>query len=63
MNLNRFLGCVTGTFVREAEQRADDAKRRFERDLGNGVGDSIEEIGRLIRQDRDRREKGENEAR
>jgi hypothetical protein len=52
MTLHRFLGCVTGTFMREAEQRADDAKRRFARDLDDRVADGLEEIARLIRQER-----------
>jgi hypothetical protein len=62
MRIN-LLTCFTGSGVRDADQRSEEALRKFVAKLDNGVGDSIEEIGRLIRQDRDRREKGENEAR
>jgi hypothetical protein len=61
MRIN-LLTCFTGAGVRDADQRSEKALREFERRLNNGLGDSIEEIGRMMRE-RDRREKGENEAR
>jgi len=57
MRINLLMSCLTGAGVRDADARSEAALSRFKGKLDNGLGDAIEEIGRLIRQERERRER------
>jgi hypothetical protein len=59
----RFLGCVLGTTARENERRSEEALRQFEDKLDGRIADGLEEIAKLIRQERrERREDGDREV-
>lgn len=55
MKFERLLGCLMGSFVKEADRKSEEAHKTFERKLDNGVGESIAEIGRLMRENADER--------
>jgi hypothetical protein len=58
----RFLGCLLGSTARENERRSEEALRNFEDKLDNRIADGLEEIARLIRQERLGRREGDREV-
>jgi hypothetical protein len=58
----RFLGCLLGTTARENDRRSEEALRNFEDKLDNRIADGLEEIARLIRQERRGRREGDREV-